>query len=66
MAETFNDKLEQLANKRLDDSIEAEKDTMSSGALKDYADYKKHAGIIAGMRIAKEILAKALSDCQKN
>lgn len=66
MAETFNNKLEKLTKHRLDESIGSEMETMSMGALKDHADYRYHAGVIKGLRTAKEILEQALSDCQKN
>jgi hypothetical protein len=63
--QTFNDQLEKLALQRLDASIEAEKEVMSQGGLKDHADYRYHAGVIKGLRIAKEINEVAVSDIQK-
>lgn len=66
MAETFNDRLEKLAKQRLDEAIKVEMDTMASGGLRDYEDYRYRAGRISGMRVAQDILVQALADCQKN
>lgn len=66
MAETFNDRLEKLTKQRLDTAIDGEKDVMAAGGLKDHGDYRFRAGMINGLRAAKEILEQALSDCQKN
>jgi hypothetical protein len=63
--ETFNDRLEKLLDKRLDEVIKTSTDTVAAGGLKDHADYRYHAGRIAGMRVAKELLSQALSDIQK-
>lgn len=65
MAQTFNDQLATLAAQRLDNSIDAEKEIMAQGGLKDHADYRYHAGIVKGMSIAKEIVEIAVSDIQK-
>lgn len=65
MAETYNGRLEQLAQKRIDEAIAGEMETMAKGGLKDFADYRYHAGRIAGLRATKELLAQAHTDCQK-
>lgn len=65
MAETFNGRLEQLAQRRLDEEIAREKDTIGNGGLKDFADYRYRAGILKGLNAAKELLAQAHTDCQK-
>lgn len=48
-------------NQRIDDI----KDHMASGRCVDYADYKRNAGAIAGLEVAKDIVnavARNMSD----
>lgn len=64
--QTFNQKLEDVAQKRFDAGIQSIKDTMGAGLLKDHAEYKYQAGILAGLDKAKAILRDALAECQKH
>lgn len=66
MAETFNDRLEKLAQRRIDEAIAAEVDKMKGGMLPDYAAYKRASGVIAGLEQAKVMLDEALTECKKN
>lgn len=62
---TFNQALEAETVKRLDEAIQAGKDTLAAGQLPDHASYRYHAGVIKGMQDAKEILQEALRDIQR-
>ncbi len=64
--QTFNMRLEDVARKKLDAGIQSIKDTMGAGLLKDHAEYKYQAGILKGLDEAKQLLANALAECQKN
>lgn len=64
--QTFNQRLEDVAQKKLDAGIQSIKDTMGAGLLKDHAEYKYQAGILAGLDKAKEHLRDALAECQKH
>lgn len=64
-AQTFNQALEAETVKRIDSAIAAAKDTLAAGQLPDHATYKYHAGTVAGLQSAKEILQEALRDIQR-
>lgn len=64
--QTFNMRLEDVAQKRLDAGIQSIKDTMGAGMIKDHAEYKYQAGLLAGLDRAKLILRDALAECQKH
>lgn len=64
--QTFNMRLEDVAQRKLDAGIQSIKDTMGAGLLKDHAEYKYQAGFLAGLDRAKQLLADALAECQKN
>lgn len=64
--QTFNQRLEDAARKKLDAGIQGIKDTMGAGLLKDHGEYKYQAGILNGLDKAKQLLADALAECQKN
>lgn len=65
MAETFNDRLEKLAQKYFDTAIEQHKENMAAGGL-TLEGYKLAAGRVQGLRAAKEMLDNALSEIKKN
>jgi|GEM_PF-4758369 len=63
--QTYNQRLEDIAKKKLDAGIIAIQQAMGAGLLKDHAEYKYQAGILKGLDNAKELLAEALKECQK-
>ena len=64
-AQTFNQALEIETIKRIDEAIEAAKNTLAAGNLPDYAAYRYHAGTVAGLERAKGLLLDALTDLQR-
>jgi hypothetical protein len=64
-AQTFNQALELETSKRIDEAVCAAKNTLAAGQLPDHATYKYHAGTIAGLEKAKELLMDALRDMQR-
>ncbi len=64
--QTFNQRLEDVAQRKLDRGIQSIKDAMGAGLLKSFEDYKYQAGILKGLDEAKQLLADALAECQKN
>lgn len=59
--QTFNDRVSLSAAKAIDEKIETEKDILAAGQL-DFEGYKKHTGIIQGLRDAKKLIALADDD----
>ena len=66
MAQTFQDKWADMAEAMLEEERERVKEILAAGNLKDHADYKYHAGMVAGLVKASEFLAQSLTDIQKN
>lgn len=62
VAQTFNQALEIETAKRIDEAIAAAKDTLAAGQLPDHATYKYHAGTVAGLLKAKELMLDATRD----
>lgn len=64
-AETFNQRLEQLAQQYINSGVVDLTTTIAAGKL-THEDYKYTAGKIAGLNLAKEFLAAALVKCQQH
>ena len=64
-AQTFNQALEIETAKRIDAEIDAAKNTLAAGQLPDHATYRYHAGTVAGLQKAKELLLDAMRDLQR-
>lgn len=62
---TFNNRLEEYTRLLLAQAVEHHLQVIAGGMLETHADYKYHAGKIAGLREAEALLGKALSDIQK-
>ena len=62
--QTFSNTLAARANKLIDAAIAAEVGKMAVGAMSK-ADYKRSAGIVRGLAVAKEILVQAESELLK-
>lgn len=61
-AQTFNQALEIETAKRIDEAIADAKNTLAGGQLPDHATYKYHAGTVAGLLKAKELMLDATRD----
>ncbi len=63
--QTFQDKWADTAQQMIDEEIERLKGILAAGNLLDHADYKFHAGMIAGLVKTSEFLTQSLADIQK-
>jgi hypothetical protein len=61
---TFNERISLTASKALDEKIEAEKEILAAGQL-DLDGYRKHTGVILGLREAKKLIAIADDEAMK-
>lgn len=64
-AQTFQDRWADMAEQLLEEERKRLKEILAAGKLETYADYKYHAGLIAGLVKASEFLAQSLTDIQK-
>lgn len=63
--QTFNQALEIETIKRIDEAITATKNTLAAGQLPDHAAYKYHAGTVAGLEKARELMLDAVRDLNR-
>ena len=64
MAETFNQKLERLAERRFDEAIVEHTKAVVAGQMTE-RNYMRATGMIAGLEQAKVLLQEALTDSMK-
>ena len=64
MAETFNQKLELLAQKRIDEAIASHTTSVIAGNMTE-RNYMRATGMIAGLLEAKILIGEALTDSMK-
>lgn len=62
---TFGGRVEEMAKAALDQEIAHEAEAICGGLLEPL-EYKRRAGILAGLRKAKELIDQAHSDAMKN
>lgn len=63
--QTFNDRVSLSAARAIDEKIETEKEILAAGQL-DFENYKKHTGIIQGLRDAKKLIVIADDEALKS
>ena len=61
MALTYADKVIQELSNLLEEEIERLKDNMSTGSINSLEGYTKVVGIIAGLRMAQDLIGDAIS-----
>jgi len=62
---TFGDRVEELAKAAIDKEIEVEREAIEGGLLEPL-EYKRRAGILRGLRKAKELIEQAHTDAMKS